>query len=84
MVPAQEKLNFPLNLHLTELWFIDFCCDNRGPDGRDVQTALSDRMLQQRHVGRFLVFPVCGVGFNLQDLRFIPTYFLTLLVCMLG
>jgi hypothetical protein len=29
-------------------------------------------------------FPVCGVGFNLQDLRFIPTYFVAFLVCMLG
>jgi hypothetical protein len=26
-------------------------------------------------VSGFLVFPVCGVWFNLQDLSFIPTYF---------
>jgi hypothetical protein len=42
---------------------------------RDVQNGLTDRTVYERHEGRFLVFPVCGVGFSLQDLRFIPTYF---------
>jgi hypothetical protein len=28
-----------------------------------------------RDVGGFLVFLVCGVWFNLQDLSFFPTYF---------
>jgi hypothetical protein len=31
----------------------------------NVQNGLTDRMVQQRHVGWFLVFPVCGVGLNL-------------------
>jgi hypothetical protein len=84
MVPTQEKQIFPLNLHLTGFSFFDFCYDNRGPDERDVQGGLTDRMVQQRHVGGFLVFPVCGIGLNLQDLRFIPTYFVAFFLRMLG
>jgi hypothetical protein len=38
-------------------------------------------MVYQRHVDGFLVFPVRDVWFNL--LRFIPTYFVAFLVCML-
>jgi hypothetical protein len=53
----------------------DFCCNNGSPDGRDVQAGLTDRMVQQRHTGGVLVFPAGGVWFNLQDLRFFPTYF---------
>jgi hypothetical protein len=62
-----RKQIFPLNLHWTELQFPDFCCDNGSPDGRDVQAGLTDRMVYQRHVGGFLVFPVGGVWFSLQD-----------------
>jgi hypothetical protein len=43
MLPTQGKQNFPLNLHLMELYFFYFYYDNRGPDGRDVQTGLTDR-----------------------------------------
>jgi hypothetical protein len=75
MVPTQEEQIFPLSLHWTELWFFDFCRDNGSPDGRDVQDGLTDQMVYQRHVGRFLVFSVYGVWFNLQDLYFIATYF---------
>jgi hypothetical protein len=46
MVPTQEKQIFPLKLHLTQLYFLDFRCDNGSPDGRDVQTGLTDRMVQ--------------------------------------
>jgi hypothetical protein len=55
---------FPLNLHWTELQFSAFCCDNGTPDGRDVQAGLTDRMIYQRHVCGFLVFPVGGVRLN--------------------
>jgi hypothetical protein len=36
----------------------DFCCGNDNPDGRDAQAWLTDHMVYQRHVGRFIV---CGV-----------------------
>jgi hypothetical protein len=52
--------------------------------GRDVHAGLTDQMVYQRHVGRFLVFPVYGVWFNLQDLYFTATYFVAFFVCMLG
>jgi hypothetical protein len=64
MVPTQEKQFSPLSLHWTELFF-DFCCDNGSPDGREVQAGLTDRMVCQRHVGAFLVFPARGVWLNL-------------------
>jgi hypothetical protein len=76
MLPAQEKQISPLILYWTELWFFDFCCDNGSSDGGDVQTGLTDQMVYQRHVVGFLGLPVCGIWFNLQDLRFIPEYFL--------
>jgi hypothetical protein len=57
-----------------------FCCDNGSLDGRDVHAGLADRLVYQRHVGGFLVFPVCGVWFNPQDLLFIPTYFVVFFV----
>jgi hypothetical protein len=38
----------------------------------------------KRHVGRFLVFPVGGVWFNLQDFHFFSTYFVAFFICMLG
>jgi hypothetical protein len=41
---------------------------------RDVQDGLTERMIYQRHVGMFLVFPVGGVRFNLQVRRFFPSY----------
>jgi hypothetical protein len=47
-----------------------FCCDNGSPDGRVVEAGWSDRMIYERHVGRFLVSPVGGVWFNLEDLHF--------------
>jgi hypothetical protein len=52
-----KKKNFPFNLNWTELQFFYFCCDNGSPDGRDVQAGMTDRMVYQRHVGGFLVFP---------------------------
>jgi hypothetical protein len=61
----------------------NFCCDNGSPDARDVQTGMTDRMVYQRHVGGFLVFSICCVWFILQDLRFIPTYFVAFFVRML-
>jgi hypothetical protein len=39
----------------------------------DVQAALKNRMIYQRQEGRFLVFPVYGVQFTVQDVRFILT-----------
>jgi hypothetical protein len=33
-------------------------------------------MIYQKDLGGFLVFPVFGVWFNLQNLRFFPTYFM--------
>jgi hypothetical protein len=42
---------------------------------RDDRAELTDRMVYQGHEGEFLVFLACGVGLNLQDLRFIPTFF---------
>jgi hypothetical protein len=82
MVPTQEKQIFPLNLHWTELQF--FSCDDGIQDGRDIQAGLTDQMVYQRYVDRFFVFPVCGVWFHLQNLRFIPTYFVAFFVRMLG
>jgi hypothetical protein len=51
-----------------------------------VQTGLTDRMLYQRHVVGFLVFPAGGTSicFSLQDLPFFPTYFVAFFVRMLG
>jgi hypothetical protein len=46
------------------LEYSDFCCDNRSPDGRDAQAGLTGLMVYQRHVGRFLIFPVGGVWFR--------------------
>jgi hypothetical protein len=40
----------------------------------DVQAGVTDQMIYQRHMGRFLVFPVGGVQFSLKDLHFFPTY----------
>jgi hypothetical protein len=53
------------NCTLDEVVVFYFCCDNRSPYGRDVQAGLTDWMVYQRHVGWFLVFPVCGVRPNL-------------------
>jgi hypothetical protein len=50
----------------------------------DVQAGLTDRMVYQRYVGRFLVYPLRGVWFNLQYLRVFPTYFLAFFVRTLG
>jgi hypothetical protein len=41
--------------------------DKGGPDGRDIQTGLADRVFQTRHTGRFLVFPMPAVAFNQQN-----------------
>jgi hypothetical protein len=54
------------------------------PDGRDVQAGLIDQMSYLRHVGRFLLFPVGGVHFNLQDLRIFPTYFVAFFCMHVG
>jgi hypothetical protein len=40
--------------------FFYFHCDNGSPDGTDVQAGLTDRIIYQRYVGGFLVFPLCG------------------------
>jgi hypothetical protein len=32
--------------------------------GEMSRLGLTDRMIYQRHVGRFLIFPVCGVWFE--------------------
>jgi hypothetical protein len=50
----------------------------------DVQAGLTHRMIYQRHVDGFGVFPLCGVWFSLQDLPSIPTYFVISFVRMLG
>jgi hypothetical protein len=84
MVPAQKHTNSPTQSTLDGVVGFDFLCDNGRPDGRDVQVGSTDGMVQQRHVGGFLVFPVCGVWFNLQDLRFIPAYFMAFYVSYVG
>jgi hypothetical protein len=42
--------------------------------GEMFQAELTDQMVYQRHIDGFLVFSVCGVWFNPQDLLFFPTY----------
>jgi hypothetical protein len=64
---------FAHSLHWRELAFSDLCCDYGSHNGRDVQVGLTDRMFYQIKMGGLLVFPVCCVRFNLQDLSFIPT-----------
>jgi hypothetical protein len=66
---TRKTIFFPLKLHLTALQSPDLCCDNGGSDGRDVQTGLTDRMVQQRHVGWFLyvVFGLNIIKKNKQD-----------------
>jgi hypothetical protein len=54
-----------------------------GVDGRDVQAGLAVRMIYQRQMGGFLLFPVCGVWFNLQDFAF-STYSVAFFVRMLS
>jgi hypothetical protein len=58
------------SLHWPEL-----CCYDRSPDGRDVQSGLTDWMICQNHVGCFLAFQ-----FNLQDLCFFPTYLMVFFI----
>jgi hypothetical protein len=84
VVSTQENLMFPLNLHWMELQLFYFCCDVGSPHGKDIQAGLAHGMVHYRVVGGFLVFPVCSVCFNLQALCFIPTYFMTFFVGMLG
>jgi hypothetical protein len=43
------------------------------PDGRDIRVGLVDWVSYQRHVSCFLVFPVGGVRFNMQDFWLFPT-----------
>jgi hypothetical protein len=50
-----------------ELQFLYFCCDNGCPDGSNVEVGLTDQIVYHRHVGEFLMFPMCGVWFNLYD-----------------
>jgi hypothetical protein len=76
-----RKTNFPTQFTLDGVVVFYFCCHSGGPDGRNVQIGLTEQMVYQRHVGGFLVFPACGVWFNLQDLRFIPTYSVAFFVC---
>jgi hypothetical protein len=40
-----------------------------------MESVMTDRMVYQRHVGGFLIYPVCCVWFNLQNLPSIPAYF---------
>jgi hypothetical protein len=40
------------------------CFLNDCRDRRDVQAGLTDRVVSERHLGGFLVFPVCGVWFG--------------------
>jgi hypothetical protein len=56
--------------------FSDFCCDNGSPDERYVHPGLTDRMVYQKYKGGFLLFPVCGVWFNLQDFCLFLTFLL--------
>jgi hypothetical protein len=79
-----RNTNIPTKSTLNGVVVFYFCCTNGSPHGRDVQAGLSDRMVYQRHVVEVLVFPVCGVGLNLQDFHFIPTYFVAFFICMLG
>jgi hypothetical protein len=37
-----------------------------------------------RDMSRFLVFPVGGIQFSLQDLLFSPIYFVAFFICMVG
>jgi hypothetical protein len=84
MVPTQEKQIFFLNLHWTELIFFNSAVITGVQMGEMSKTGLTDRMIYQIYMGGSLIFLVCGVWFNLEDLRFIPTYFLVSFVRMLG
>jgi hypothetical protein len=58
---------FPLSLRCTGLWVSNFCWYSGSPDGRDVQAGFTEWMVYQRQVDVFLVFPVCGVWFNVHQ-----------------
>jgi hypothetical protein len=40
-----RKTNFPTQSTLDRGVVFHFCYDNRGPDGRDIQAGLTDRMV---------------------------------------
>jgi hypothetical protein len=67
-----------------ELQFYDFCCNNGSPGWRDVQAGVTDQMIYQRNVVKFLIFPVGGVQFNLQDLGKKPRAQNQELICWRG
>jgi hypothetical protein len=48
----------------------------------EFQAGLAYRVLQTSHVGKFFVFSLPTVDFNLQNLGFIPGYLMTFLECM--
>jgi hypothetical protein len=73
-----ENTIFTHNLHWTE------CNFQTSAAIIGVQMGEMSKLGYQRHVGGFLVFPVCGVWFNLQDLRFFLIYFVAFFVGMLG
>jgi hypothetical protein len=64
-------------------WDVDLIADNGDPDGRNVQTGLVNRVDRASHMGRFFVFPIPAVGFNIQNPSFVPANFMTLFVGML-
>jgi hypothetical protein len=75
--------NFPTQTTLDGVPF-DFFCHKGSLDGRDVQAGWTYWLNHQRHVGKFFVFLVCGVWFNLQNLHFIPEHFVAFFVHMSG
>jgi hypothetical protein len=61
-----KKTQFSHSLYTGWSFFFNFCCDNRSPGGRDIQTGFTKGTVHQRHVGRFLLFPIRGIWFNLH------------------
>jgi hypothetical protein len=39
---------------------------------------LANRVVRANHMGRFLVFPIPAVAFNIQNRSFVPANFMTL------
>jgi hypothetical protein len=63
---------------------VDLIADNGDADGRNVQTGLANPVYRASHMGRFFVFPILAVAFNIQNPIFVPTNFMTLFVSMFG
>jgi hypothetical protein len=75
---------FSYNWNWEALSFCNSLFNDGRPDVRVIQVGLSDRMRNQRSVRWFILFPVGGARFSLQNLLFSPSYFVALLICISG